>query len=346
MSITYDQGKKLLELAQLANKKARVRVSSAEDKQHLGRAFLLSIVNRQSALIQPFHHRKQEIVPLDTLRFWKAGCEFDISEALDPLHKHLDIDVDNEDMLVIYSESKNAIWAGNARGWSRNIDQAQKFQQNSVNALDFASDALLISCGDAHAKLYRVPEFIEAQVENVATPIVVESCENVVSPVLNAHESSIPCDEKGKLTNMGKSSNVDTHVEKMRSFIEEIERASKDLREIESLRVEAQLRYDNAYSQLHALTSAQTEIKVNKGKNSSTVVVNRANGATHRGTQPGQLRSAILTVLAQGPSDLKTLTDKVLKMVPTTTYASACECVYSLRRKKLIQGNSRKYVLA
>lgn len=341
MSITFEQAAKLIELANRANKKARVRTISAEDKQHLGRAFLIKVLNKHSALIQPFHHRKEEIVPLQTIRFWKAGCEFDISDAVNIANGNDRLCVVEADLLI-YSASKNAVWCGDKIRWSRAIDDAQKFSQNSVNVRDFADDALLVSPAEAHEKLFASTNECAIECESCEPSKFVES-DVVRVEQTDATVSSVKEEEMAK-SNIVNAVDVDA----IQKFVNAITIANRDLIEIESLRIEAQKRLDDARMGLHTLTGgASQEVKFVKNNDVALVRVNKNTNkkSAYRGTKPGVLRSAVLSVLAKGPCDFKTLVNQVMMLVPTTTVASAGECIYLLRRRKFIKGDARKLML-
>lgn len=341
MSITFEQAAKLIELANRANKKARVRTISAEDKQHLGRAFLIRVLNKHSALIQPFHHRKEEIVSLETIRFWKAGCEFDISDAVNIANRGNTLRVIEADLLL-YSASKNAVWCGNKMRWSKAIGYAQKFTQNSVNVRDFADDAVLLSPAEAHEKLF-------ASITD--STIECESCDlsKFVESDIVRVEQTDATDSRVKEEEMSKSNIVNAlDIDAIQKLVHAITTANRDLIEIESLRIEAQKRLDDARTGLHAITGGESqEIKFVKNNDVAVVRVNKntSKKSTHRGTKPGELRSAVLSVLAKGSCDLQSVITSVKAMVPTTTEGSITECVGALRRRKFIKGNSNTLML-
>ena len=159
VGITEVQARTLIELAEKAGCIAKVRTFRKDTcHTHSGRAFLLGIVNKTEARIKPFTHRKEEIVPLSTLRFWKSGCTFDISEAESMTEQETNetIEIAPATRYVIYSAKAEGVWAGPNRKWIKNV-QSAIFYRNAEQAdstiksmsKTYASDAELLTDTDA-----------------------------------------------------------------------------------------------------------------------------------------------------------------------------------------------------
>ena len=96
----------------------------------------------------------------------------------------------------------------------------------------------------------------------------------------------------------------------------------------------AKFQFESALSALQANTVEVAQ---------ANVTIRRRGG--HRGTKPGQLRMAILQTLAEMPTDNTGVVKRVMKLVPTTTDKSIMECLYSLRRSRIIKGNCDRWML-
>ena len=139
------------------------------------------------------------------------------------------------------------------------------------------------------------------------------------------------------------------NISEMHALVQELQSASKDLVEIEGMRIEAQSRLDKARTRLHTITGANgKDVQFFNNDTKATVATPsfRKGVNNHRGTRPGELRNGTLKVLASGPLTCDEVVERVLKIVPTSTEGSAAECLYSLRRRKYVKLVNGKYMLA
>lgn len=161
MGLTESQARKILDLARKLNAKARVRSFQKGSQQHAGRAFLIEVLNRHQALIQPFGHRKQERVELSSLAFWKSGNDFDLpEEEKETVARPEQVQTQQ---LVIYSPQLNKVWGGNSRRWMPHLYKAEYFAtENSalpllekLQQLPNSKDACLLTAATAHGELQK-----------------------------------------------------------------------------------------------------------------------------------------------------------------------------------------------
>jgi hypothetical protein len=189
VGITDFQARKLIELAEAAGCLAKVRTFRKDTNHtHAGRAFLISVISRTEARIKPFTHRKEEIVPLASLRFWKSGCEFDITEAefMTEQETKTETKAVVKTRFVIYSAKAEGVWAGSNRKWIKNVQSAIFYRdlahaESTIKGFSktYASDAILITDVDATSRL---AEHTVNQKQDVpAQPVLIES--KTITPV-------------------------------------------------------------------------------------------------------------------------------------------------------------------
>ena len=110
--ITVTQAAKLLELGKQHGKVPVVRLFSKNASQHAHRALLFGI-SGNTAIVKPYGHRRTEEVDLSVLRFWKAGNDFDISEAegcVAPLETEAAVADIAKQRYVVYNSGLRGYW--------------------------------------------------------------------------------------------------------------------------------------------------------------------------------------------------------------------------------------------
>lgn len=179
--ISEAQALKLLELARIANKMPNVKTVDKDIRSKPGRALLLGLKNSRTAIIKPFNHGgKEEEADLSTVRFWKGGCDFDISEAkaigllsMQPktttatlLQATGNAIVSMQTNYVIFSRKMKGVWRGDKRRWTNEIRRASKWSDRDrphalqalgkINKVPMQDDAIVMSYQEAEMALLDV----------------------------------------------------------------------------------------------------------------------------------------------------------------------------------------------
>lgn len=135
VGISDAQARRLIELAKKHETTAKVRTFRKDDSQHSGRAFLFEVTSPGYARIQPFTHRKEEVVELSTLRLWKSGNEFDTQEVYDMEGSPAIIEATGEPVTTstkyaIFSKKMRGLWSESRAMWIQNVKNASKWNSH------------------------------------------------------------------------------------------------------------------------------------------------------------------------------------------------------------------------
>jgi hypothetical protein len=179
VGITEAQARKLLELAKNSNRPCVVKTINKDIRSEPGRAILKEIRSNGTAVILPFKHKHTEEEVLSNIFFWKSGCDFDITEAMDmqstidyrkPLGEKLSIPTSvvasgtPVGEFVIFSRKMKSVWAGNERRWTDRFNLANRWKNHHegmraverINKVPMQNDAVLLPIDEAHQALLSV----------------------------------------------------------------------------------------------------------------------------------------------------------------------------------------------
>lgn len=187
--ISFAEATALMEAARRVGRKPKVRTFQKNSgKQHCGRAFLLEVVNKTTARIQPFHHGgKIETVSLDELRLWKGGNEhIPIEEirkmsgtatavAVPAKGTHTD-----EARLVVFSKKAQGVWGGERTRWTQDFNRAVRWNQHELRVaqgiesklkgMQASDDAILLKDTVAFGALTELLDELTAPPSQAAAP--------------------------------------------------------------------------------------------------------------------------------------------------------------------------------
>jgi len=331
VGMTDSQARKLIELAEKSGCMAKVRTFRKDTNHtHSGRAFLISVVNKTEALIKPFTHRKEETVPLTTLRFWKSGCEFDITEAEQVVEEPTAAATQTtaSTRFVIYSAKAEGVWAGSTRKWIKNVQSAIFYQgmahaESTIKGFQktFATDAILITDIDATSRL---------SVKNVVKP----SLPIVQKPILTVTVPTVPQDTEDATMNDEYALNFDPIA--LAKAAEDYKKVVEEIKAAEALKQEALKRLEEVKKIIGDLVgTVQTKAKP------------AAAAATKRtSAKPGAVKTAVVTVLKScSRLDLASLVARANPLTPESTRDSVKQAVYKLKRDGLIEQNENGFAL-
>lgn len=324
VGLTQAQALKLISLATESGQKAKVRTANLDASQHRGRAFLLEVVNRHQALIQPFEHRKQELVELSSLSFWKSGNDFDISEAINAVEQKEEIMASaNTSRYVVYSKKWNGVWGGDHKKWVPQSNRARLFdtQESAQEVADkqakspMSSDAVAMRLEEAHSLLNPTP-----------MPIAIEPTAEAVTHMPKQLNSLFDSDLDAIL-NFDKSA--------LMKAIDECQQAAKDLQQVEALRIEAEERLQKAKELVSQMTSMVG--KAARSQKQKSVVEDEASVPT----KPGALKKAILEACGtKSHWDTTSLFNAIRQACPKSSEGSIQQALYKLRADGLIAGSN------
>lgn len=174
--------------------KPRVRTFQ-DQKRHCGKAFLLEVVNEQTAKIKPFRHGgKIETVSLKDLRLWKGGNQDIPIEEIRKMASSSSVAVPakgthvDQDRMVVYSKKARGVWGGERLKWTQDFNQAIRWNQEELSAakavearlklIPFSNDAVLIQDAVAFGSLTELLDVLTSPrpqpIEKPSTPSVVD----------------------------------------------------------------------------------------------------------------------------------------------------------------------------
>lgn len=176
--ITADQARKLLELARANNRICNVKLFNKKLRGKPNRGILKEVLNNDRAVVRPFKHGHDEEELLSNIMFWKGGCDFDITEAINmgsidfkkPLGQRLSIPLSvipsaqQTGEFVVFSAKMKAVWGGAERRWTQNFNQAVKWRDHGdgmravgkLNKVQVQDDAVLLPINEAHDALLEI----------------------------------------------------------------------------------------------------------------------------------------------------------------------------------------------
>lgn len=179
--MTAGQARKLMELASIAGKPCNVKSIDKDLRHAPGRAILKGLQGETKAIIQPFHHRKEEIVDLSTVAFWKGGCAFDISPAEQFIEAKTDAPVAAiRPEFVVLSEKNGGLWSN--KGWTKYLSMASRYIEHShaaravgkINKVAGHEDAKVASIEEGQAF---VTQFVSDNRTSIELPVQVSKPE-------------------------------------------------------------------------------------------------------------------------------------------------------------------------
>jgi hypothetical protein len=329
VGLTLAQAAKLIELADANSRQAKVRTFHRESSQHRGRAFLLRLLNDHQAIIKPFEHRREEVVELDTLSFWRGGCDFDIEAAVNAVEtvERNSMSNDSDDPWVVLSKKWNGVWAGETRKWTKQTPTCRRFDdrdaaQQCANKLarnTMSSDAAVVRLSEAHAFLHPTPS------------VMVESKKvETVAAIVNKPSLPLFDDDIAAILAFDRTA--------WNKAFDDCQAAAKELQDIETMRQEALDKLNRAKTALSELTDNFRENKSNVRNRS---IKTEAPAATNGVTKPGLLKETVLSILDSGERvETHTMFEKVLAKAPTSTHGSVQQVLYKLRALGLIVGSN------
>lgn len=331
VGITEVQARTLIELAEKAGCIAKVRTFRKDTcHTHSGRAFLLGIVNKTEARIKPFTHRKEEIVPLSTLRFWKSGCTFDISEAESMTEQETNetTEVAPATRYVIYSAKAEGVWAGPNRKWIKNV-QSAIFYRNAEQAdstiksmsKTYASDAVLLTDTDATSRFAVKVTQPVPPVQVVEKPVVTTT----TAPVNPVRVEKTMIDDY--------MLSFDPAV--LAKAAEDYKRLVEELKAAEALKQE--------------IVRKLEAVKVTIGEmvgNPKAAVAATPVAAKRTNVKPGAVKAAVLSVLKTcSRLDLQSLVNRAQPLSPESSRGSVKQAVYKCKKDGLIEQNANGFAL-
>jgi hypothetical protein len=332
VGLTTAQATKLIELAEAAGQSAKVRTYRRESSQHRGRAFLLKVINRHQALIQPFTHRKEEVVDLNTLSFWKSGCEFDITEAISATEERTVMSDTTTSRFVVFSKKWNGVWGGESRKWIKDTNRARFFSSeadaiqcaNKQRGCPMSNDAIVMHVEEAHALLNPTPTALIAQ----TTPTQTVADKDLATSE-NKTLASVFDDDLTAILNFDRTA--------INKAIDDCQQAAKDLQQIDVMRVEVLERLQKAKSVLGELTQSLAKSKTR----SKAAAETKTQTESSVPTKPGLLKAAILEICNDKQHcDGETMFDLVSKRSPKSSRSSIQQALYKMRADGLIKGSN------
>jgi hypothetical protein len=335
VGLTDCQARKLLELAENAGCIAKVRTFRKDTNHtHSGRAFLIGLVNKTEARIKPFTHRKEEVVPLSTLRFWKSGCAFDISEAEAMTERKTNTPIESlpSQRYVIYSEKAEGVWAGQNRKWIKNVqsaifyrDQAHAESTIAGMAKTYASDAILLPDTEAASRFRAKPLTQPTQV--VEQPVVVTR----VGESIPVSTISVTDTEKTMIDEY--TLGFDPVL--LAKAAEDYKKLVDELKAVEALKQETVRKLEAVKKSIADMVGTQ---KVTKAE--SEPVAKRTQ------VKPGAVKKAVLTVLKScSRLDLQSLVARANPLTPASSRGSVKQAVYKCLKEGLIERNANGFAL-
>lgn len=334
VGITDCQARKLLELAENAGCIAKVRTFRKNTNHtHSGRAFLLGLVSKTEARIKPFTHRKEEIVPLSTIRFWKSGCTFDISEAESMTEQETNepFELTPVTRYVIYSAKAEGVWAGPNRKWIKNV-QSAIFYRNAEQAdstiksmsKTYASDAVLLTDTDATS---RFAVKVMQPVQVVEKPVVVTPAAEPI-PV-----STISVTDTEKTMIDEYTLGFDPVL--LAKAAEDYKKLVDELKAVEALKQETVRKLEAVKKSIADMVGTQ---KVTKAEPEPV--------AKRTQVKPGAVKKAVLTVLKScSRLDLQSLVARANPLTPASSRGSVKQAVYKCFKEGLIERNANGFAL-
>ena len=325
VGISFSQAAKLIELAKAAGHIARVRTNFLDCSQHRGRAFLLRLVSQHEALIKPFTHRKEEVVPLAKLSFWKSGNEFDISQAVDAVEQQKEQSMSDTTAIkyVVFSAKWNGIWGGEHRKWTKSSQLARTFATESAaeecaskqRKNPMSNDAEVMRLESAHSLLNPTPK-AAATTEVTAS----KSSDSAISApmILDADITAILSIDRNALN----------------KAFDDMQQAAKDLQQLEAMRAEIHERLNSAKQTIANLTASKFSAnKQEKPKAKTTTSASL--------TKPGLLKNTVLDALKQhGAIETTAMFAICREKSPLSSNSSIQQCLYKMRSDKLIDGSN------
>lgn len=360
--ITLEQARKLLELAKKATRQCKVRTIQKDGSQHAGRAFLLDVVGKHSARIKPFNHGKEEVVPLEHLRLWKAGNQFDIGPVED---------MEDEDMTAlanapvgglqlrpaqrgefcIISDSMEMVWCGDARSWKSEPQLGVVYQDSliaekavqRVNKTPMTRDARVVPRSEALTILgvkMSAPKFVPAP-SPVQGPVVISRPPE--PPMKTPTSTPSPAEQTvldfSQLTGLDINSMLETDEDE-----ELLVRAKANLREAaEKYKIVAQqfqLITDQVKKANHTVNEIELRMRdkiiarmneENKGS--------RARGPYKpRGAKRPPIKQEVIKILkTHSRLDTKSIMDKISIVLPGASPTSVYPCLTALKTEGLAE---------
>lgn len=196
------QAQKLLELSRAAGKIANVKTCVNGDRRsHPGRAIFIGLLGKDKAIVKPFNHGKQEVVPLDSIGFWKSGCDFDIGEAMNAIREARPTVTPVNIVYVVFSEKMQGVWNEHRR-WVRDIERASRYTERShaaravgkLNKVQLQDDAKVMTKEDAAVALLDILTRPKTQMTTPA-PSAIPSRLLAATKPLPQKTSSLPDDD-------------------------------------------------------------------------------------------------------------------------------------------------------
>lgn len=115
---------------ELAASAGFVRTNSIDSSPHRGSARLLEVINDETLLIQPWHHKKPEQIPIKGVTEHKSKTEkfAMLKQQRDSTSPPITVETVE---YVVCEMSKRLYWAGPSgknRGWTKTLDKAKRFE--------------------------------------------------------------------------------------------------------------------------------------------------------------------------------------------------------------------------
>lgn len=256
--ISFAEANALMDAARRVGRKPKVRTFQKNSgKQHCGRAFLLEVVNKTTARIQPFRHGgKIETVPLNELRLWKGGNEHISIEEIRKMSGTSTAAVPakgthtEQARFVVFSKKAQGVWGGERARWTQDFNRAVRWTQsehNSAKGIEYklkgipnSDDAILLKDTIAFGALTELLE------ELTAPPTQVQQAPTVPQNVA-AIPQKLELDGEPQLPKKVLPSDSFIDLDALFNDNEEL------LRKAESERKAVGLEYKNALEALEAL---------------------------------------------------------------------------------------------
>jgi hypothetical protein len=321
----------------------------------------LDVVGKHSARIKPFNHGKEEVVPLENLRLWKAGNQFDIGPVED---------MEDEDMTAlatapvgglqarpqqrgefcIISDAMEMIWCGDARSWKSEPQLGVVYPDSAiaekavqrVNKTPMTRDARVVPRSEALTILgvkMSAPKFVPAPAP-VQGPVVIsrppESPMPTQTPVLSPADQAAL--DFSHITGLDINSML---VEDEDEAL--LTRAKANRRELaEKYKVVAQT-FALITKQVKEANDTVNEIELRireKTLNRISSEKNRSKRGPYKprtGNRPPLKQEVIKILKAHSRLDKATIVGKIGLILPESTDGSISQCLYALRADELAE---------
>lgn len=344
--MSASQARKLLELADQNGCYCNVKVFDKDIRSKPGRAILKQVLNERQVVVHPFKHKKDEIVNLSDVFFWKTGCDFDISEAekmiaaeapvqtISPIGAHI------SQVYVILSRKYRSVWGGERRGWVNKIHLASTWSTREMgdpalkrlSKIPMTSDAEIVTREQAH-------EFFESSKEPTSLSAAAETAASLpkASDEAKADEGNLEFDGNEIASILSFDPSLIVAAQKAVSVAAQgVQSAEKMLEEEKQKLAEAIERFKKLTAPLSSQLETPKPQKAAKAKASGE-------GGTPRGAVRAAVRAALFPT---SRLDMATLTAKAKGMTPSSSDASIKQCIYSLREVGEIEkDNSGNWLL-